>query len=82
MWHFAWPHIYLAAVINQYKGKEKNNFMVKQLYNTTQVLKQSLKPLGREFPKLWHLNRHNRSTTPNITTITQLSLNSNCSMSS
>lgn len=65
MWHFARPHIYLAAVINQYRGREKNIFM-EQLCNTTQVLKQSLKPLGHEFPTLWHLNRHNRNTTPNI----------------
>ena len=28
MWHFARPRIYLATVINQYKGREMNNFMV------------------------------------------------------
>ena len=28
MWHFARPHSYLVAVINQYIGGEMNNFMV------------------------------------------------------
>ena len=38
MWQFARPHIYLAAVINQYKGREITNFMVQT------ALQQNLSP--------------------------------------
>ena len=49
MWHFARPHIYLVAVINQYKGWETNNFMVKNTFATQLELSNKAYNIDRHY---------------------------------